>query len=59
MIENTAANSPALSSVSDKESEMIGVNKNIFNIYIPIRISNCIKNTPNQGKNLFIMLLSF
>lgn len=45
MIENTAANSPALSSVNDKESEMIGVNKNIFNVYIPIKISNCIKNT--------------
>lgn len=59
MIENTAANSPALSSVNDKESEIIGVNKNIFNIYIAIKIRNCIKNTPNQDKNLFIMLLSF
>lgn len=45
MMENIAANSPALSSVNDKESETIGVNKNIFNIYIPIKISNCIKNT--------------
>lgn len=46
MIENIAANSPALSSVNDKESETIGVNKNIFNIYIAIKIRNCIKNTP-------------